>query len=37
MTRLVVHKPGRVLLRFVVTPGRALAAIAGDSSDTCPS
>jgi hypothetical protein len=35
MTRLVVRRAGLVLLRFVVTPGRALATIAGDGSDTC--
>jgi hypothetical protein len=36
MTRVVVRKPGLVLLRFVVTPGRALATIAGDASERCP-
>jgi hypothetical protein len=37
MTRLVVRRPGRILLRFAVTPSRALATIAGDGSDTCRS
>jgi hypothetical protein len=35
MTRVVVRQPGLVLLRFVVTPGRALATIAGERSDSC--
>jgi hypothetical protein len=36
MTRVVVRRPGLVLLRFVVTPGRALATIAGEASERCP-
>jgi hypothetical protein len=36
MTRVIVRRPGLVLLRFVVTPGRALATIAGDASERCP-
>jgi hypothetical protein len=35
MTELVVHRPGTVLLRFVVTPGRALETIAGRSTGPC--
>jgi hypothetical protein len=35
MTRIVVRRPGLVLLRFVVTPGRALATIAGEGSGSC--
>jgi hypothetical protein len=35
MTELVVHRPGTVLLRFVVTPGRALETIAGRSTGRC--
>ena len=34
MTRLTVSRPGRVRLAFAVTPGRALAALAG-SKTTC--
>jgi hypothetical protein len=35
MTRVVVRRAGLVLLRFVVTPGRALATIAGEGSHSC--
>jgi hypothetical protein len=30
-----VHRPGRVLLRFSVTPARALETIAGQSTESC--
>jgi hypothetical protein len=36
MTRLVVRRPGLIVLRFAVTPGRALATIAGVDSERCP-
>jgi hypothetical protein len=36
MTRLVVRHPGLVLLRFAVTPERALETIAGRDGEACP-
>jgi hypothetical protein len=35
MTRLVVRRPGLVLLHFAVTPERALETIAGRDAQTC--
>jgi hypothetical protein len=35
MTELIAHRPGRVLLRFSVTPARALETIAGQSTESC--
>jgi hypothetical protein len=35
MTRVVVRRPGLVLLRFAVTPTRALETIAGDAPEHC--
>jgi hypothetical protein len=35
MTELTVRRPGTVLLRFAVTPRRALATIAGRSGEVC--
>ena len=35
MTSLVVRRPGLVVLRFAVTPGRALKTIAGVDSENC--